>query len=204
MTTKKTPRPPQEIADPVIPSNTDPAPQFGVQGTTVWSHPTASNGKPNLARALAAAQAECKNVTFNKVNPHFKSKYADFAAVRDAVIPVFTKHGLSIVQAPTTDNYAGFCLETRLLHVSGEELVWMYPLPTDMNKPQAIGSAISYARRYTLGSIAAIASEEDDDANAAQNPNGGGYAGAYGGGAAGGGRAPAGGNPPPANGGIEL
>jgi hypothetical protein len=157
-----------------------------------------------LARALAAAQAECKNVTFNKVNPHFRSKYADFAAVRDAVIPIFTKHGLSIVQAPTTDNYAGFCLETRLLHVSGEELVWMYPLPTDMNKPQAIGSAISYARRYTFGSIAAIASEEDDDANAAQNPNGGGYAGAQGGGAAGGGKLAAGGNPPSANGGIEL
>jgi hypothetical protein len=135
---------------------------------------------------LALAQAECKNVTFNKINPHFKSKYADFAAVRDAIVPIFTKHGLSILQSPTVDNYAGFCLETRLIHVSGEEYVWMYPLPTDLNKPQQQGSAISYARRYTFGCLAAIASEEDDDANAAQNPNGGGHAGARGGGAAGG------------------
>jgi len=146
------------------------------------------------------AQSECQNVVMNKINPHFKSRYADFANVRDAIVPIFTKHGLAILQTPTIDNYAGFCLETRLIHESGEEMVWMFPLPGDVNKPQAIGSSISYARRYTMTSIAAIASEEDDDANAAQAANGGGQAG----GNRGGGGAIVGGGTPGKDGGIVL
>lgn len=113
-------------------------------------------------------------MVMNKTNPHFKSRYADLAAVRDAIIPIFAKHGLSIVQAPTTDGFSGFSLETRLIHSSGEYMVWNFPLPTDVNKMQSIGSAISYARRYTYSSLAAIASEEDDDGNAATTTNGGG------------------------------
>jgi len=138
------------------------------------------------------------------VNPHFKSRYADFAAVRDAVVPIFSKHGLAILQSPTTDGFSGFCLESRLIHVSGEEIVWMYPLPSDITKPQAIGSAISYARRYTMGSIAAIASEEDDDANIAQNPNGWGQAAGNRGGAVAGGGGAAGGAGQAKDGGIVL
>jgi hypothetical protein len=134
----------------------------------------------------------------NKVNPHFRSKYADLAAVRDAIVPIFNKHGISIVQAPNYDGFAGFNLETRLSHESGEEMVFYFPLPSDATKMQAIGSAISYARRYTLSAIACIASEEDDDGNAATaNPNGGGQ---YGRGAVG--AASAGGSPP--GGGIVL
>lgn len=113
-------------------------------------------------------------MVMNKTNPHFRSRYADLAAVRDAIIPAFTKHGLSITQVPTNDGFEGFCLETRLIHSSGEEMVWKFPLPSDVSKMQSIGSAISYARRYTLSAIAAVASEEDDDGNAATNTNGGG------------------------------
>lgn len=136
----------------------------------------------------------------NKTNPHFKSRYADLSAVRDAIVPVFNKHGLSIIQAPTTDGFSGFSLETRVMHESGEELVFNFPLPSDVNKMQAVGSAISYARRYTLSALACIASEEDDDGNAATNTNGGGYSGGRG---AGGG-ASAGGNSPAPDGGIVL
>lgn len=159
----------------------------------------ANNGKTNLATALAKAQAECENVAMNKVNPHFRSKYADLAAVRDAIVPVFSKYGISIVQAPNIDGN-GFGLETRLIHSSGEEMVWVFPLPMDVNKMQSIGSAISYARRYTLSAIAGIASEEDDDGNAAQNPNGGGPSGNN----ASGNRSAAGGNPTGPAGGIIL
>jgi uncharacterized membrane protein YgcG len=113
----------------------------------------------------------------NKINPHFRSKYADLAAVRDAIIPVFNKHGLSIIQAPTSDLVGGFTLETRVMHSSGSEIIWNFPLPSDTSKMQSIGSAISYARRYTLSAIAGIASEEDDDGNAATNTNGRGYSG---------------------------
>jgi hypothetical protein len=134
----------------------------------------------------------------NKTNPHFRSRYADLSAVRDAVIPIFTKHGLSVIHSPNITLDFGFHLETRLIHVSGEELIWRFPLPVDVNKMQAIGSAISYARRYTLSAIAAVASEEDDDGNASTATNGGGSSG---GGAARGAAAPTG---VAAGGGIVL
>lgn len=140
-------------------------------------------------------------MTMNKTNPHFKSRYADLAAVRDAIVPVFNKHGISIIQAPNTDGVSGFSLETRLIHSSGEELVFNFLLPSDVSKMQAVGSAISYARRYTLSAIAGIASEEDDDGNAATtNTNGRGSSGSYGAG----GKPKAGGGPAPSDGGITL
>ena len=171
---------------------------YDVPETTAWSLNGADNTKKNLATALAKAQAECQNVVMNKTNPHFRSRYADLSAVRDAVIPIFTKHGLSIIQCPTADADTGFHLETRLLHASGEEMVWRFPLPGDVSKMQVIGSAISYARRYTLSAVAAVASEEDDDGNASTATNGGGSSG---GGAARGAATPTG---VAASGGIVL
>ena len=159
-------------------SNTEQETPFDVPGTTAWSLSGAANTKKNLATALVRAQAECQNVVMNKTNPHFRSRYADLAAVRDAIIPVFTRHGLSIIQCPNMDIEMGvFHLETRLIHTSGEEMVWCFPLPSDVNKMQSIGSAISYARRYTLSAVAAVASEEDDDGNASTATNGGGSSG---------------------------
>lgn len=122
----------------------------------------------NLAGALAKAQGEIKNATFNKTNPHFKSKYADLASIRDAVTPSLAKHGLSVAQM--TD-YAGekFVLRTRLMHSSGEFVESTYPLPLAADKPQIMGSAISYARRYSLAAMVGIASEDDDDAEGAHD-----------------------------------
>lgn len=120
-----------------------------------------------LADALAKAQAEMKNAPLNKVNPHFKSKYADLAAIRDACMPALCKHGLSVTQV--TGMVEGqFVLRTRLMHSSGEWVESVYPLPLDIGKPQAMGSAITYARRYCLAALAGLSAEEDDDANAAQ------------------------------------
>ena len=180
--------------------NTAPEVPSAAPETTVSYQHTVSSGKRNLAAALAKAQAECQNVSMNKTNPHFKSRYADLSAVRDAIVPVFNKHGLSIIQAPTTDGFSGFSLETRVMHESGEELVFNFPLPSDVNKMQAVGSAISYARRYTLSALACIASEEDDDGNAATSTNGGGYTGGRGANGAAG----SGGNSPGSDGGIVL
>jgi len=138
----------------------------------------------------------------NKVNPHFRSKYADLSAVRDAIIPIFSKHGIAIIQAPHNDGFSGFVLETFLLHESGGEMKFSFPLPNDTTNMQKIGSAISYARRYTLSAIAGIASEEDDDGNAATNPNGGGQS--AGGRNAAGGPQARGESPGGTNGGIVL
>ena len=48
--------------------------------------------------ALAKAQAEMTNPVYDSTNPHFKSKYASLAGVRNAIIPVFAKHGVACVQ----------------------------------------------------------------------------------------------------------
>lgn len=180
--------------------STAPGTLSDVPETTASYHLGAGSGRKNLAAALAKAQAECQNVAMNRTNGHFKSRYADLSAVRDAIVPVFNKHGISIIQAPTTDDFSGFSLETRLLHSSGEELVFNFPLPSDVTKMHAVGSAISYARRYTLSALACIASEEDDDGNAATNTNGGGFSGGRG---ANGGT-PAGGGASGPDGGIVL
>lgn len=196
-TKKKQTEPPKEVADTTLSIDTDL--QYDAPEITVSWQDIVGNGKGILYRALARAQAECQNVVMNKVNPHFRSKYADLSAVRDAIIPIFSKHGIAIIQAPHNDSFGGFNLETRLLHESGGEMMFSFPLPSDTANMQKIGSAISYARRYTLSAIAGIASEEDDDGNAATNPNGGGQPGR----GAGGGTQ-AGGSSSSSNGGIVL
>ena len=117
-----------------------------------------------LATALAKAQGEMKNATFNRTNPHFKSKYADLAQIRDTVTPALSKHGLALVQGTDTTE-TGVVVVTRLIHTSGQWMESRFPIAYD--KPQVMGSSYSYARRYSAAAICSIASEEDDDGNAA-------------------------------------
>ena len=119
-----------------------------------------------LTESLLAAQAEMKNPNFDSENPHFKSKFASLAAVRETVMPVLHKHGLLLTQFPKSfDGYCG--IVNRLMHKSGEWLEEECLLPLDKNNAQGAGSAITYARRYSLQSIAGVVAEQDDDANAA-------------------------------------
>lgn len=123
-----------------------------------------------LAAALSAAQGELTNVGKGRFNPHFKSAYADIGDGLEVVRPVFAKHGLSVVQATDYNTDTGtFVLLTRILHKSGEWIESVYPLPTSV-KIQDQGSAITYARRYSLFSLAGVAAaEEDDDGESGQN-----------------------------------
>jgi len=125
---------------------------------------TTSEQVNEIAAALAKAQGAMKNAALNKVNPHFRSKYADLAGIRDAVIPALTANGIAVVQ--TLD---GTSVLTRLMHSSGQWIESACPVPAvpDMQK---MGSAITYARRYSLSAICGIAADEDDDANAASEP----------------------------------
>jgi hypothetical protein len=120
-----------------------------------------------LASALAKAQSVMKSAKFNKQNPHFKNKYADLASIIEATRKPLTDNGLSITQA-TEMNGSGFGLRTTLRHSSGESVDAFYPLPANA-KPQELGSALTYARRYSLSSIVCIAADEDDDAEAAKH-----------------------------------
>lgn len=120
-----------------------------------------------LAAALCKAQAQIEGATKGKVNPAFRSKYADLASVWDACREALTTHGLSVAQFGRTTE-AGAVLVTRLLHVSGEFLEGEVPLLNSKGDMQGLGSALTYARRYGLAAMVGV-SPEDDDANAASN-----------------------------------
>jgi len=117
-----------------------------------------------LAAALLAVQGEIGNATKSAANPFFKSKYADLNAVHDAVLPVMTKHGVQVQQSTGWDAEGRFLLST-VLSVGDDAVTASWPLPTS-GTPQEMGSALTYARRYTLQTIAGIGAE-DDDGNAA-------------------------------------
>jgi len=122
----------------------------------------------NVAKALVAAQAELKNPPLDKTNPHFKNRYASLAGVRDAITPVFAKHGLAVVQS-TGSTSRGPVVTTMLVHVSGEWLLAdPLELPAGKQDAQGYGSAITYARRYALAALANVTGDDDDDGEGAR------------------------------------
>jgi len=116
-----------------------------------------------LASALAAFQAELPRLGKGNTADAgtYKYKYADLADVSLAVLPLLGKHGLSFSAKPTLDAAGKFVLEYALRHASGESDGGSYPLPT--GRPQEVGSAITYARRYALSAMTGIAPDGDDD-----------------------------------------
>jgi hypothetical protein len=120
----------------------------------------------SLYTALAAAQAEMGRALKDATNPAFKSKYADLASVMDACMPALNKHGIAVLQ-PLVDDEHGRYVKTVFVHgESGELTECRVPLIVAKNDMQGYGSAVTYARRYGLMSMAGIA-PEDDDGNAA-------------------------------------
>jgi len=97
----------------------------------------------------------------DSANPFFKSSYADLTSVIKAIKQPFADNGLSYTQFPVS-NENGVGVSTRLMHISGQWLEMEYTLPTVKKDPQASGSAITYARRYALQSIAGIPTADDD------------------------------------------
>jgi hypothetical protein len=124
-----------------------------------------------LAAALATAQGEMHNAPLNRENPHFRSKYADLAGIRDAVVPVLAKNGLAVTQITAFNANNQLVLYTRLTHKSGQWIEGEYPIALD--KPQQMGSQLTYARRYSLSSICGISADEDDDAEIATHKGNG-------------------------------
>lgn len=120
-----------------------------------------------IAAALVKAQAEFQNPSFDSQNPHFRSKFASLKAVRSAVIPVFTKHGIFVSQELTSTE-RGVACSTILLHTSGQQIKYApLEMPATKQDAQGYGSAATYARRYSLMSVAGVVGDDDDDANAA-------------------------------------
>lgn len=127
-----------------------------------------------IASALAKAQGEMKPAIFNRVNPHYKSRYADFTSCMDACRLPLSKNGLAVSQLPTFTNDGKFVLNTLLLHASGQWMACEFPLNSKTpDNIQALGSVMSYAKRYSLCGMLGIVADEDidDDGEAAEGRN---------------------------------
>ncbi len=122
-----------------------------------------------LIPALGRAKFMMGKVALNSVNPHFKSKYADLGALIEASAQALAANDLVIVQMPSQDAI-GYYVETTLYHTSGEFLSGKTYINPVKNDPQGLGSAITYAKRYGMGSLLGLNGEPDDDGNAASVP----------------------------------
>jgi len=122
-----------------------------------------------LFAAMAKAFPEIEGATKDSNNPHFKSKYADLSSVSDAIKPALSKHGLFYVQM-THEQSGGVCVETIVGHESGEQFRFgKLFVPASKQDAQGYGSALTYARRYSLMTAFGVC-PEDDDGNAASKP----------------------------------
>ena len=119
----------------------------------------------SLAAALCKAQSEMGGAVKDSANPFFKSSYADLTSVIKAIKQPFADNGLSYTQFPISNEH-GTGVVTRLMHNSGEWLESEFVLPMVKKDPQAAGSCISYARRYSLMAMAGCPTAEDDGESA--------------------------------------
>lgn len=122
-----------------------------------------------IATALVKAQKAFGPALKTATNPHFRSKYADLSACVEAVIDALNDNGIALIQQ-THDDATGVTVETVFVHESGEMLSsGKLHVPAAKSDPQGYGSALTYARRYSLMAACGIA-PEDDDGNAASKP----------------------------------
>lgn len=128
----------------------------------------------SIGKALNEAQKQMGAVKKGASNPFFKSKYADLTSVIEVVKEPLNNNGITILQPHNTKiemsatsgtNEVVHFVETILLHESGEFISSETPVFLPEKKkddPQALGSAITYARRYGLQSLLSIPAEDDD------------------------------------------
>lgn len=121
----------------------------------------------NLAIALAKFNAEVNSIPKDAKNPFFKSEYVTLDSLIIATRGILQENGLSVLQFPVDkDGCVG--VQTLLIHESGEYIESQpFYLKPAKNDPQAYGSAITYARRYSYQAILNLNCGEDDDGNAA-------------------------------------
>ncbi len=125
---------------------------------------TTSESLGKLAEALSKAQATMLEAKEDSKNPFFKSSYADLTSIWRACRKSLTENGLAVSHSTLFEN-GEVILVTMLLHSSGEYMKGYFPLMLAKKDAQAVGSAITYAKRYALAAIVGVCVEgEDDDA----------------------------------------
>lgn len=129
-----------------------------------------SNGLANLTKALIQVQRNVNGAKTNKVNPHLKNKYADLASVWDTCRELLAENGLAVTHTFRDGAADSVTCVATLLHESGEFLTSSLTMKLAKSTPQEVGSAATYARRYTLAALVGIVIDDDDDANKASKP----------------------------------
>lgn len=118
-----------------------------------------------FAKAFIAAQKSTEAVKKAATNPAFKSKYADLSEVVEATVPALNANGIGVIQVPGYDGEL-VSVTTVFVHESGASVTGVLRMRPSKADPQGVGSAITYARRYSLLAMTGAA-PEDDDGNAA-------------------------------------
>ena len=121
----------------------------------------------NIASAFVKAQRAFGPALKTSTNPHFRSKYADLSNCIEAVIDALNANGIGLMQR-TYESKDGVMVETIFVHESGEVMeCGLLHVPASKQDPQGYGSALTYARRYSLLAATGLA-PEDDDGNASR------------------------------------
>lgn len=123
--------------------------------------------------ALIAFHSEVGRITKDAQNSHMKNRYATIDQIIEEIRPILADKGLFIMQLPSNTDTGEIQMVTRIYHTSGQ---WMespvLTLKPQKQDAQGIGSAVTYARRYSLTSFLSLNTGEDDDGNAASGGRG--------------------------------
>ena len=128
------------------------------------------NSFTKVAAAFVKAQKEFGPALKSSSNPHFKSRYADLAACVEAVVDALNNNGIGLTQRVSPCEN-GVIIETVFVHESGEVMTsGQLHVPATKQDAQGYGSALTYARRYSLMAACGIAPEDDDGTAATKKP----------------------------------
>ena len=120
-----------------------------------------------LDAALAKAQGKIEAATKDKINPAFRSKYADLTAVWAAIRPALSENGIAVTQWPVHSDDNRLHLVTRLA-CDGEWIKCEFSMPVTKQDSHGYGSATTYCKRFALAAAVGVVADDDDDGNAAK------------------------------------
>lgn len=133
----------------------------------------ATTNPAGLMPALLAVQAASSTLPKDKTNPHFGSRFTPLDTIVEIIGPLLAEHGLVWTTLPGRDDDGTPILDYRLIHAStGETLSGRMPLYLGKQDAQSMGSALTYARRYSISAVLNLVADEDEDGNgAARQPS---------------------------------
>ena len=127
--------------------------------------------KGTIVKHLIEAQKNFGAVTFDKTNPHFKSKFASLESMIKATRPALAEKGLIVIQPWMNTPEGNILMYTSLLHENGDCIKSECLIIRGNKTDQQLGSSITYARRYQYASLLNLVAEEEDDGEAEEDRN---------------------------------